>query len=102
MDGARIVAVRAFVVETRDAGGAYFAKETGNWLTDLETATPMSRYAEFRTPHTKWGADVLDSVLVEIELACGIIGMGTGVGGEPACFMVEKHFARFLMGSDPR
>jgi L-rhamnonate dehydratase len=98
----KIVSVRAFVVKTKDAGGDYYARESGHWLTEIESASPMSRYSKFRTPHTKWGADVLGSVLVEIELSSGIIGIATGVGGELACFIVEKHFSRFLIGADPR
>jgi L-rhamnonate dehydratase len=102
MTDPRIVAIRTYVVETRDAGGDYYARESGNWLTDIESASPMSRYPEFRTPHTKWGADILGSLLVEIELHCGVVGMATGVGGALACFIIEKHFSRFIIGSDPR
>ena len=45
---------------------------------------------------------MLGSLVVEIETKGGKIGVATGLGGPPACFMIEKHFRRFLVGADPR
>ncbi len=42
------------------------------------------------------------SVFVEIELTNGMVGYGTSIGGPPACFIIEKHLARFVEGQDPR
>jgi len=29
-------------------------------------------------------------------------GISTGFGGPPACWLIKEHFARFVIGSDPR
>jgi hypothetical protein len=44
----------------------------------------------------------LGSVVVEIEADDGTTGVGVSIGGEPACFIVEKHLSRFVEGQDPR
>ncbi|CAF4766780.1 unnamed protein product, partial [Rotaria sp. Silwood2] len=44
--------------------------------------------------------DVIGSVIVEIELTNGINGVGISIGGEPACYIIEHHFSRFLKGED--
>ena len=35
-----------------------------------------------------------------MELSNGIIGVGISIGGEPACYIIEKHLARFVEGQD--
>ena len=40
--------------------------------------------------------------LVEIETESGVIGIATGLGGEPACWLINNHFRRFLIGQDLR
>lgn len=40
--------------------------------------------------------------MVEVETEDGTKGVATGFGGPPACWLVEKHFARFIIGQDPR
>lgn len=97
-----IADIRAHVVEARGAGGDYHDRESGHWLVDGAIATPMSGYPAFRRSRTSWGIDVLGSILVEIECEDGTIGIATGLGGDPACFLIEKHFRRFLVGSDIR
>ena len=44
----------------------------------------------------------LGTVVVEVELDDGIIGIGCSIGGEPACYIIEKHLSRFVEGQDPR
>ncbi|MEI9927503.1 MAG: L-rhamnonate dehydratase [Sphingomonas sp.] len=44
---------------------------------------------------------MLGTLVVEIEAEDGTIGFAVTTGGEPACYLVEKHFARFLEGRDP-
>ncbi len=95
-----ITDVRAFVVE--GAGGDYHDRAEGHWLIDTLIANPMSRYPEYKASRTSWGISVLGSIVVEIETRGGHIGVATGLGGPPGCFMIEKHFRRFLVGSDPR
>jgi hypothetical protein len=33
---------------------------------------------------------------IEVELADGTVGVGVSIGGEPACYLVEHHLARFV------
>ena len=44
---------------------------------------------------------MLGTLVVEIEAENGVIGFAVTTGGEPACYIVEKHLARFLEGRDP-
>ena len=97
-----IVDVRAYVVEARGAGGDYHDRDKGHWLIDTLIANPMSGYPEYKDSRTSWGIAVLGSLVVEIETRSGKVGVATGLGGPPACFMIEKHFRRFLVGADPR
>ena len=48
-----------------------------------------------------FGINVLGTLVVEIEAADGTVGFAVTTGGEPACYIVEKHLARFLEGRDP-
>ena len=54
----------------------------------------MSVYEKYKARRNTWGIDALESVIVQIELTNGIIG------GEAACFIIEKHFSGFLKGQD--
>ena len=31
-----------------------------------------------------------------------MVGVGISIGGEPGCFIIEKHLARFVEGQDPK
>jgi L-rhamnonate dehydratase len=62
----------------------------------------MSKYAEYRASRTSWGINVLGSFCIEIEASDGTTGFATGFGGPPACWIVEHHLTRFLLGADPR
>src|SRR5258708_4552847 len=97
-----IVDVRAYLVEAPGAGGDYHARDKGHWLIDTLIANPMSGYPEYKASRTSWGIAVLGSLVVEIETKGGFIGVATGLGGPPACFLIERHFRRFLAGADPR
>lgn len=97
-----IRAVRAHVLEGGEAGGSYFARQCEHWETDSQMISPMSRYAPYRERFRSWGTDALGGVLVEVESADGVVGVATGIGSEPACFLIERHLKRFLIGSDPR
>lgn len=96
----RIVDIRAYTIDAGGAGGDYHDREEGHWLIDTLIANPMSAYADYRASRTSWGIAVLGSILVEVETEGGAIGVATGLGGPPACFLIEKHFRRFLVGSD--
>ncbi len=42
------------------------------------------------------------SVVLQVEAEDGTCGVGITIGGEPGCFIVEKHLSRFVEGQDPR
>ncbi|MGN6122240.1 MAG: L-rhamnonate dehydratase, partial [Sphingomonas oligoaromativorans] len=94
----KIAHVRAFVV--RGGGADYHDQGEGHWIDD-HISTPMARYPEYRQSRQSFGINVLGTLVVEIEATDGTIGFAVTTGGEPACFIVEKHLARFLEGRDP-
>lgn len=102
MKSCEIVDIRAYVLEGKGEGGEYHDRPAGHWLVDTLIANPMSKYPEYKQSRTSWGIGVLGSVVVEIETAGGLVGVATGLGGAAACFLVERHFRRFLLGADPR
>ena len=67
-------------------------------ILDGQIATPMSRYPEYRAHRSSFGLDVLGSLVVEVEAEDGTVGLGVSTGGVPACFLVERHLARFVEG----
>lgn len=71
----------------------------GHWLIDSKIATPMSRWEQYRGSRTSWGINVLGSFCVEVEGTDGTKGFATGFGGPPACWLVQQHFERFLLGA---
>lgn len=96
--GSSIAEVRAFVVS---GGGAdYHDQAEGHWI-DGQIATPMSRYPEYRMTRSSFGLNVLGTVVAEVEADDGTVGVGVSTGGEPACFIVERHLARFVEGRRP-
>ena len=97
-----ITDVRAYVLEQIGSGGDYHDREQGHWLVDTLIATPMSVYPEYKKSRTSFGINVMNSIVVEVEASDGTVGISAGQGGAPACYMIEKHFKRFLVGQDPR
>jgi L-rhamnonate dehydratase len=93
----RIKQVRASVL--RGGGADYFDQPSGHWI-DEQWTSPMLKYPEFQKRRS-FGVDVLGTLVVEIEAEDGTVGFAVTTGGEPACYLVEKHFARFLEGRDP-
>jgi L-rhamnonate dehydratase len=91
----RIAALRAFVVG--GAGADYHDQPAGHWI-DGQIATPMSIYPEYRATRSSFGLNVLGTVVVEAEAEDGTVGVGVSTGGLPACFLVERHFSRFVEG----
>ena len=65
-------------------------------------ANPMSVHDQYSGPRSSWGKEILGQMIVEIVADDGTTGVGISNGGEPACFIVEKHLARFVEGQDPR
>lgn len=101
MQWPRIREVRTYLVNG-DGGGDYFSQRQGHWLIDSVIANPMSMYPQFRASRTSWGIDVLGSIVVEVDVEGGACGVATGFGGPPACWLINNHFRRFLIGADPR
>ena len=95
-----ITDVRAFVLEQTGSGGDYHDREKGHWLVDTLIANPMSSYPEYKQSRTSFGINVMKSIVVEVEASDGTVGISAGQGGVPACYMIEKHFKRFLIGQD--
>lgn len=96
-----IKALRAHVVSGGGKGADYHDQHSGHWIIDSKFATPMSGYPNYRGSRTEWGINVIGGIVVEVEAADGTIGVAAGFGGAPACFLIEKHFSRFVVGSDP-
>ncbi|CAH0026526.1 unnamed protein product [Clonostachys rhizophaga] len=97
-----IKAIRSFIIGGVGSGGDYHNVKGGHWLIDSDISTPCSRWEQFRKSRTSWGINVLGSFLVEIESADGTVGIATGFGGPPGCWLVHQHFERFLIGADAR
>ncbi|HEX8415213.1 MAG TPA: L-rhamnonate dehydratase [Sphingomicrobium sp.] len=94
----KIKHIRASVV--RGGGADYHDQGAGHWIDD-HIATPMSRYPEYRQSRQSFGINVLGTLVVEVEAEDGTIGFAVTTGGEPACYIVEKHLARFVEGRSP-
>ncbi|KAH8723213.1 nucleotide-diphospho-sugar transferase [Phaeosphaeriaceae sp. PMI808] len=97
-----IKAIKTYLTAGPGSGGDYHNVEGGHWLIDSKISTPMSQYEEYRKSRTSWGINVLGSFCVELIGSDGSKGFATGFGGPPACWLVEEHFTRFLIGKDPR
>jgi L-rhamnonate dehydratase len=97
-----ILDVRAYTVDGEGNGGDYHNQSEGHWIVDTDIANPMSAYDQYKKSRTSWGINVLGSIFVEIEYVDGTVGVSTGFGGIPACYMIEEHFKRFLIGTNPR
>ena len=99
--------VRAFIMDKRaeeEAGGGAdcHAQSHGHWIVDTPIANPMSGYASYKTSRKAWGIDAIGSMIVEVELTNGMVGVGISIGGAAGCTIVETHLARFVEGQDPR
>ncbi len=94
--------VRAYVISSDEMGADYHNQSGSHWIIDLPIANPMSVYEEYKAKRTSWGINALGTVLVEVELSDGTVGIGCSIGGEPACYIIEKHLSRFVEGQDPR
>ena len=91
----RIRQVRASVA--RGGGGDYHDQAGGHWIDD-HIATPMAKYPDYRRSRQSFGINVLGSLVVEIEADDGTSGFAVTTGGEPGCWIIERHLARFLEG----
>lgn len=102
MKNSVITEIRVSLVPSKGDGGDYHSQKEGHWIVDTDIANPMSGYDEYQASRTSWGIGVLGSILVEVEDNLGNVGIATGFGGEPAAFLIQQHYSRFVVGVDPR
>lgn len=102
MKPAVIKQLRAYVIDPGESGADYHNQHTGHWIVDTPIANPMSVYEQYKANRMSWGINALGTVIVEAELADGTVGLGVSIGGEPACYLVEKHLNRFVEGRELR
>jgi L-rhamnonate dehydratase len=88
--------VRAYVA--RGGGADYHDQAAGHWIDD-HIATPMAKYPAYRASRQSFGVNVLGTLVVVIEADDGTVGFAVTTGGEPGCWVVENHLARFLEGA---
>ncbi|XP_033743613.1 L-rhamnonate dehydratase-like [Pecten maximus] len=102
----RIKAVRAYVSEAKpgDQGADCHDVDDKHWINGYPTpvANPMSVHPQYAPFRKSWGINALGTMVVEVEAENGECGVGITIGGEPACYIVEKHLSRFVEGQDPR
>ena len=99
----RIRDLRVFTVAPSEKSGTYFKPGASqHWLVDTLIANPMSGYDKYRDRRSSWGIGVLGAIVVEIETEDGVVGVATGSGGMPAAWLIQHHFARFVVGEDAR
>ena len=98
-DAVLIAEVRAYIFgddnqEKESGGGADCHKQAkGHWIVDSDIATPMSVYEEYRASRSSWGIDAVGSVVVEVELTNGMIGVGVSIGGDAGMYF-QSYCAR--------
>lgn len=102
MKDVRVSAVRAYIIDPNQMGADYHNQHGKHWINELPVANPMSIYEDYKQKRTSWGINALGTVVAEIELSDGTIGIGCSIGGEPACYIIEKHLSRFVEGQNPR
>lgn len=101
-----LLQVRAYVVGSKEeeeaAGGGAdcHSQKHGHWIVDTPIANPSSHSADMKASRKSWGIDALGTVIAEVELHSGVVGVGISIGGEPACYIIENHLARFVEGQD--
>ena len=97
--------VRAYIIpkaaeEAAGGGADCHSQAHGHWIVDTPIANPSSCFQESKTSRKSWGIDAIGSIICEVELVNGIIGVGVSIGGPPACFIIEEHLSRFVEGQD--
>jgi L-alanine-DL-glutamate epimerase-like enolase superfamily enzyme len=97
----KIKSVHVHSNASEDHGADYHDQPSGHWIVDSKIATPMSMYADYRGSRTGWGINVLGGIVVQIEAEDGTTGVAAGFGGAVSQILIERHFRRFIEGSDP-
>ncbi|XP_046379310.2 L-rhamnonate dehydratase-like [Haliotis rufescens] len=102
----RVKAVRAYTMapSMKDQGSDCHDVVDDHWINGglAPIANPMSGYLQYRAFRKSWGINALGTLVVEVEADDGTTGVGVTIGGEPGCYIVERHLSRFVEGQDPR
>ena len=113
----KIREVRAFVSRSTEYGASDvhdtadthwimgLPNKDGTWdhvTTHPPITNPMSRYPKYSGSRSSWGVARVPTVIVEIEDEEGRIGVSASTGGEAAAFIIERHLAMFVEGSNVR
>jgi L-rhamnonate dehydratase len=99
----RIKDLRVYTLAPTSGAGTYFRPgASDHWLVDSLISNPMSGYPQYRDKRSSWGIGVVGALVVEIETEDGTVGVATGTGGAPAAWIIQHHFARFVVGEDAR
>ncbi|ESO83459.1 hypothetical protein LOTGIDRAFT_133359 [Lottia gigantea] len=102
-----IKTLRAYTVQegqAGDQGADCHDVADDHWINGAGTpiANPMSMYPLYSKTRKSWGINALGSLVIEVEADDGTVGVGVTIGGEPGCYIAEKHLSRFVEGQDPR
>lgn len=97
----KIVKVESFVPSTEGSGGDYHRQSTEHWIVQGNISNPMSMFPEYAVSRTSWGIGVLGSLFVKVTAEDGTVGYATGFGGPAACWLIEEHLKRFVVGKSP-
>lgn len=91
-----ITSIRAYTVR---GGGADYHDQSGQHWIDDHIATPMAKYPAYRRSRRSFGINVLGTLVVQVDASDGSTGFAVTTGGEPACWIIERHLARFVEGA---
>ncbi|GMK57846.1 hypothetical protein CspeluHIS016_0406800 [Cutaneotrichosporon spelunceum] len=97
-----ITKLETFIPSATGSGGDYHRQASEHWIVQGNISCPMHKYDEYRSSRTSWGIGVLGSIFVKLTASDGTVGYATGFGGPPACWLIEEHYKRFIIGQDPR
>jgi L-alanine-DL-glutamate epimerase-like enolase superfamily enzyme len=103
----KIVRIELFTIGAGDTGARGAAQGEsqywgGGWQARTLIANPMSIYPEYAEIRSLWMGPGQDPYAIEIEADDGTVGSCVNYGGGAfACAVIDQHFKRFLIGSDP-
>ncbi|WVR05477.1 hypothetical protein IAU60_002493 [Kwoniella sp. DSM 27419] len=97
-----IAKLETFIPSAHGSGGDYHRQGGEHWIVQGDISCPMHKYEEYKVSRTSWGIGVLGSIFVKLTASDGTVGYATGFGGPPACWLIEEHYKRFIVGQDPR
>ena len=102
----KITGIKLHLVRSGDTGGAarHPAKASTGAADGRRNAhqQPHEHLSQVRHQRTLWMGPGQDPYVIEIETDEGVTGFCANYGGGAfACAVIDQHFRRFLIGSDP-